>query len=102
MPFHCNDDFRVRRPPPPRDCLSGPAPKLTRARLPQNYYRVMSTDNLKFYLRDMFRALRATHARGIIHRDVKPANFLFDCNKQFGVLVDYGLAQVRLPCPGSL
>jgi serine/threonine protein kinase len=70
---------------------------LSFASLPQNYYRQMSTDNLKCYLRDMFRALRATHARGIIHRDVKPANFLYDCKKQFGILVDYGLAQVGYP-----
>jgi serine/threonine protein kinase len=42
----------------------------------------------------MFRALRDIHARGIVHRDVKPANFLFDPRRGVGTLVDLGLACV--------
>lgn len=50
----------------------------------------------------MFRALRDIHARGIIHRDVKPANFLFDPHKGVGTLVDLGLACVSIVLLGEL
>ena len=43
-------------------------------------------------------ALAATHARGVLHRDVKPANILVDAYDQVG-LADFGLAAV--PGPGD-
>jgi serine/threonine protein kinase len=42
-------------------------------------------------------ALAATHARGVLHRDVKPANILIDSYGHAG-LADFGLA--ALPDPG--
>lgn len=48
---------------------------------------------LRSYFSCLFRALAATHKLQIIHRDVKPANFLYDCTTGQGVLCDYGLAQ---------
>jgi hypothetical protein len=42
-------------------------------------------------------ALAATHARGVLHRDVKPANILIDSYGHAG-LADFGLAAV--PDPG--
>ena len=42
-------------------------------------------------------ALAATHARGVLHRDVKPANILIDAYGHAG-LADFGLA--ALPDPG--
>lgn len=52
-------------------------------------------------MRDLFRSLKDIHQRGIIHRDVKPANFLYDYESETGVLVDFGLAEVSLiPCSG--
>ncbi|OBZ70482.1 Cell cycle serine/threonine-protein kinase hsk1, partial [Grifola frondosa] len=67
MPYHRNVDFR-------------------------EYYKALPMEGIKAYFRCMFRALRDIHTRFIIHRDVKPANFLFDPRTGVGTLCDFGLA----------
>ncbi|KAF9226743.1 kinase-like protein [Gyrodon lividus] len=67
MPYNRNEDFR-------------------------EFYKDLSMAGIKAYFRCMFRALRDVHSRGIIHRDVKPANFLFDPKTGIGALCDFGLA----------
>ncbi|KZP00200.1 kinase-like protein [Calocera viscosa TUFC12733] len=68
MPFHRNQDFR-------------------------SFYRVLPLPKMRSYFQCLFRALKDIHARHIIHRDVKPANFLFDPTVEVGTLCDFGLAQ---------
>lgn len=56
----------------------------------------MDAEHVRSYMRNLMESLADIHARGIIHRDVKPANFLYDYAAQTGVLVDFGLAEVSL------
>ncbi|KAF9696763.1 hypothetical protein EKO04_005548 [Ascochyta lentis] len=59
----------------------------------RDYYRDMKISEMRLYFRSMFTALRAVHQKKVIHRDVKPTNFLYNPALQRGVLVDFGLAE---------
>lgn len=53
----------------------------------------MTMPDIAIYLRSLFTALRSVHGHRILHRDIKPTNFLYDPAAQHGVLVDFGLAE---------
>ncbi|KAL9005031.1 MAG: hypothetical protein Q9188_002180 [Gyalolechia gomerana] len=57
------------------------------------FYRQMAPYDIKVYFRSLFTALVAVHRHRIIHRDIKPTNFLYDIDRKQGVLVDFGLAE---------
>ncbi|KAJ3497918.1 hypothetical protein NLG97_g1534 [Lecanicillium saksenae] len=57
------------------------------------YFRDMTITDIAIYLRSLFTALKSVHEHKILHRDIKPTNFLYDPVTQHGVLVDFGLAE---------
>ncbi|KAI1371596.1 kinase-like protein [Hypoxylon crocopeplum] len=59
----------------------------------RKYYPHMTVYDMRVYFRSLFTALAAVHEKAIIHRDIKPTNFLYDPDKKRGVLVDFGLAE---------
>ena len=59
----------------------------------REYFRKMTVPDMQIYFRSLFTALTVVHAQGILHRDIKPTNFLYEPDKQRGVLVDFGLAE---------
>lgn len=58
-----------------------------------DYFCKFNALELQSYMRNLLVALRRVHNFGIIHRDVKPSNFLHDRKNQKYLLVDFGLAQ---------
>jgi cell division control protein 7 len=59
----------------------------------RDYYRSMEKDSIKAYLRGLFTALAGMHELGIIHRDIKPQNCLFNPSTGKMTLCDFGLAE---------
>ncbi|ODV93250.1 hypothetical protein PACTADRAFT_25616, partial [Pachysolen tannophilus NRRL Y-2460] len=62
----------------------------------RDFYRDLPIDGIKIYMYELLSALSFVHSHHIIHRDVKPTNFLYDPFKGRGVLVDFGLAEKDL------
>ncbi|NWQ67646.1 CDC7 kinase, partial [Neopipo cinnamomea] len=56
----------------------------------------LSFEEVREYMFNLFKALRRIHHFGIVHRDVKPSNFLYNRQLKKYALVDFGLAQGTL------
>ncbi|ORZ16473.1 kinase-like domain-containing protein [Absidia repens] len=59
----------------------------------KDYYRDMSLADTKYYMTALLTALKHLHGHRILHRDIKPNNFLYDKHRKTGMLIDFGLAQ---------
>ncbi|KAJ5613478.1 hypothetical protein N7528_007132 [Penicillium herquei] len=56
-------------------------------------YRTFLVADMRHYLRSLLTALLSVHDHDILHRDIKPTNFLYNPELKEGVLVDFGLAE---------
>lgn len=59
----------------------------------RDFYRDLPIKGVKKYMWELMHALAFIHSKDVIHRDLKPTNFLYDPFKGKGVLVDFGLAE---------
>lgn len=57
------------------------------------YYDKMIPAETQAYMKNLLIALKRVHEFNVIHRDVKPSNFLYNRKQQTFLLVDFGLAQ---------
>lgn len=58
-----------------------------------DYFDKLNVKELQEYMENLLIALRRVHEFSVIHRDVKPSNFLHDRKNHKFLLVDFGLAQ---------
>lgn len=56
-------------------------------------YPTLSDMDIRFYLREVLKALDFCHSMGIMHRDVKPHNIMIDHSQKKLRLIDWGLAE---------
>lgn len=56
-------------------------------------YPTFTDYDVRFYIRQVLRALDFCHSQGIMHRDVKPHNIMIDHMKRDLRLIDWGLAE---------
>ncbi|CEP08861.1 hypothetical protein [Parasitella parasitica] len=57
-----------------------------------DFYRDMSADDVRSYISQLLIGLKSAHTKGLMHRDVKPGNFLYNFKTKQGYLADFGLA----------
>jgi hypothetical protein len=61
----------------------------------QDFVEDCTMEDIRHYMRSLLVALRHIHSLDIVHRDVKPQNFLYNADTHTGVLLDFGLAETR-------
>ena len=60
-------------------------------------FPAMSAPDLRFYVYEVLRALDVVHSMGIMHRDIKPQNIVYDPTQKKLRIIDWGLAEFYHP-----
>ena len=61
-----------------------------------DYFKTMSLEKIQIYMYQLLSCLNNIHSAGIIHRDIKPDNFLFNIQTNDCCLIDFGLSEIDI------
>lgn len=63
----------------------------------EKYYLHISESDVKIYMSEVLKILDSIHSKGVMHRDIKPQNILFDLDTKKLTIIDFGLADIYVP-----
>ena len=58
---------------------------------------ILSETEALLYIRQIGEALTVIHAKGLLHRDIKPRNIMIRTGNKIAVLIDFGIAREFVP-----
>ena len=61
-----------------------------------DYFKIMSIEKIQIYMFQLLSCIDRIHSVGIIHRDIKPDNFLFNVETNDCCLIDFGLSEIDI------
>ena len=61
-----------------------------------DYFKAMPFEKIQIYMYQLLSCINKIHSVGIIHRDIKPDNFLFNVDTNDCCLIDFGLAEIDM------
>ena len=60
------------------------------------YLTKLDINEIKHYMRTLLTAVKRLSELGVMHRDIKPTNFLYDPPTRTGLLIDFGLSEIEM------
>lgn len=64
----------------------------------RDLYPTLSPEDVRYYMYEAFKGLAYAHDKGVMHKDLKPANIMIDHEKRSLKIIDWGLAQFYVKC----
>jgi cell division control protein 7 len=60
------------------------------------YLKELALVEVKHYMKILLTAVDHLAEYGVMHRDIKPNNFLYDPATRTGLLIDFGLSEITI------
>ena len=64
------------------------------------YLTKLNLTEIKHYMKTLLVAVDHLASMGVMHRDIKPTNFLYDPDTRTGLLIDFGLSEIEVDLNG--
>lgn len=61
------------------------------------FYPTLSPQDIRYYAHELLKGIAFAHKRGVVHKDIKPANVMIDHSRQKLKIIDWGLSEFYIP-----